>query len=117
MHTDSVVEDVSYDKCPKHDSFDMAYVGKEQCGNKYERYRECNISCPSELFSRCSRSLIEEKIRHHCRPASISAPASSEDDRTEYFGNCIMDSCRFNYSRKNIVPKSFYLHILIANEA
>ncbi len=114
---DSVICHVSDNKSPEHDPFDISGSDQKQRGNENKRSSKCDIPDPSDLFTGILRDLIRKKIEHHGRPTGISAPSPSEQQRAEYFGDCIMDRRRFKYSGEKIIPEALYLHILITDKS
>ena len=76
-----------------------------------------NIPDPPQLLSRLLWHLVRQEIQHHGRPAGISAPSASENQRPEYLCYGIMDGCRLKYTCEEIVPESLDLHVFVTNQA
>ena len=112
-----IINDITNDKCPEHYLFNISYMDKEQRRNKYKRSSKRNISDPSDLFPRARRRLIRQKVKHHRCPTCIATPTSAKKQWPKYLCNCVMYCCRLEYTGKKIIPESFYLHILFADQA
>ena len=57
-----------------------------------------------------------QKVQNHGSPAGIAAPAPAKKQRSEDFGDCIMNGCRFKNAQKQIIPEAFNLHIFIGKK-
>ena len=61
--------------------------------------------------------LVGQKVENHSRPAGVAAPAPTEEQRPEYFGDGVMQNARPRHAGKQVVPKTFNLHVLLANQS
>ena len=82
--------------------------------NKHKRTCEHDVSDVSQLFSWTLRLLIGQQVENHGRPAGVAAPATTEEQRSEYLGNGVMQNTRPHHAGKQVVPESFNLHVLLA---
>lgn len=92
-------------------------MSEKQCRYINEGYGKGNISDEADFLSWSARFFVGKKIKDHGCPTCIPAPASAKDKRTEYLGDCIVDCRGFKYAGKEIVPKTFYLHVLITDQS
>ena len=113
---DSIICDISGDKQPKHDAFEISDMTEKQTRDQKQRGNKRQIANKPELFSRCVRLPKRQKIQHHRCPAGIATPASAEKQRSENFGNGIVNGCGFKDTGKQIIPKAFYLHVFLTNQ-
>ena len=85
--------------------------------NKHKRTCEHDVSDVSQLFSWTLRLLVGQQVENHGRPAGVAAPAPAEEQRPEYFGNGVVQNARPHHAGKQVVPKTFNLHVLLANQS
>lgn len=114
-YTHTVVEQVAADKGIQHDFLNTLYPQQEKCADKAERGRKCKVANPTDFLSRFLGYLVRQKVQNHCRPAGVTTPATTEEQRAEYLSDTIVDNSGFKYAKKQIILKSFYLHILAAD--
>lgn len=113
-YANDIINRIADQKTPKHYAFQIRHGQHKQRPHKYQRARKNYIPDKSKSFARSLRQFVRQQIQDHCRPTSIAAPSSAKQQRSEYFCHRIVDGSRFKYAKKQIIPKSLNLHILIA---
>ena len=84
--------------------------------NEYQRTRKYDVADEPQLSSWTLRLLVRQQVENHGRPAGIAAPAPTEEQRSEYLGNGVMQNARPRHTGKQVVPEPFNLHVLLANQ-
>ena len=114
---DEIIQRVAAEEEPEHDAFQIADMTEEERRHQSEGQREHDVTEHSESLSRLLRLLIGQKVEDHRRPACVTAPAASENQRSEYLGDRVVNGRRFKHAGKKIIPEALDLHILIAHYA
>ena len=109
-----IVKHVAAKKQPEHYTLQIPHAGDEQHRHKDKGRGKGDITDKAQFPARLLRLSVRQKVKQHRSPARISAPASSEHQRPEYFRNSVMDRSSFKHSGKEIVPEALDLHILPA---
>ena len=115
--SDRVIQDIPDDEGPEHDAFHISDVRQEQGGDKDQGQGKGDIPDPADLFPGLFRRFIREKVEHHRRPAGVSAPASSEEQRPEDLRYGIVYGRGFKDSGEKIIPEAFDLHVFMTDQA
>ena len=90
---------------------------QEQSCNKSQGKSKDDIPDPPYLLPWLLRHFIRQEVQNHRSPAGIAAPSASENQRSEYLCHGIVDSRSFEDTREQVIPKSLYLHVLVADKS
>ena len=84
---------------------------------KNQGEHEHDVPKESQLGPFVLRMFVGQQVKNHRRPAAITAPSPSEKQRPEYLGDKIVERRPAKDSGDHIEPKTFNLHILLADQA
>ena len=113
---DRVVEQVA-DKEQQEQGVCGRFSKVHQQEDEHQRTRKYDVADGPQLSSWTLRLLVRQQVENHGRPAGVAAPAPAEGQRSEYFGDGVMQNTRPRHAGKQVVPKTFNLHILLANQS
>ena len=108
-----IIQDISNKKRDKQDLFHVLGLHQEKYRHIDKGCCKGDVSEEPQLFPRCLRYFVGQKIQNHGCPAGVAAPPPSKDQWTEDFGHCVVDGSCFKNAEEQVIPKSFNLHILV----
>lgn len=112
----NVIDQISDEEKHEHGVF-VGFPEMEQQKNKDEGKGEYDVTDVADLLSRTLRLLVGQEVEDHGRPAAITTPPATKQQRTENFGNGIVQNARTYNPGKQIVPEAFNLHVLLADQS
>ena len=81
-----------------------------------QRKREDDVTDESKFLSWTLRLFEGQQVKDHGCPAAIATPSSTEKKWPENLGDEIMKSGPTKNTRSQIEPKTFNLHVFLANQ-
>ena len=114
--TQDIIDDVPDDEQAEKD-FVRGFSEVIEYPNEYQRKRKHNVSDETQLLSGTLWLFVGQQVENHGRPAGIAAPAPTEKQRSEDFGDEVVDRCSTKNTGSQIEPEALNLHVLLAYKA
>ena len=111
-----IIDQVADEEQHKQSVF-VGFVEMEQQEDEDQRQGKHDVTDKSNLFSWALRLLEGKEVKDHGGPTGIAAPAATEEQWPEDFGDEIMEYACAHHAREQVIPKTLDLHVLPAYQS